>query len=184
VTVSCDNYCTTITANCTGTNAQYASKDHCNKVCAFFTLGTAADTANDTVGCRQYHAGAAAGAPATHCPHAGPYGGDGIKGEQCVPAGDTGQTAACDTFCEIMQGNCKGGAQQFADVAACKTACGAWANKATETYGEQAPQSSTVGSADSFNCRSYHLMAASTGVAGVAATHCPHAGAAVSAVCP
>jgi hypothetical protein len=42
---------------------------------ASWSIGTAGATSGNSIACRTYHAGAAAGDPATHCPHAGPTGG-------------------------------------------------------------------------------------------------------------
>src|SRR5690606_21031983 len=80
-TATCQIYCDTIMANCTGANAQYADEAECMTVCR--TAGWAAGEevtatgplSGPTLGCRTYHAGApAASDPATHCPHAGPTG--------------------------------------------------------------------------------------------------------------
>jgi hypothetical protein len=96
-TPTCMAYCTTIMKNCTGgdgstpdggmdptkTNQQYTAMQNCLNVCALFPVGTAADTSGDTLGCRTYHAGAAAMNATLHCPHAGP-GGDGTCGDLCT----------------------------------------------------------------------------------------------------
>lgn len=73
---ACDGFCTDMMATCSGDNAQYASKDECLTSCAAFpTTGTDGDTSGDTLQCREYHLGAAASDPATHCSHAGESGG-------------------------------------------------------------------------------------------------------------
>lgn len=144
--VTCADYCTAITANCTGATAQYGSMEACMGSCTAFDVGTAADTAGNTLGCRLYHAGAAKADPATHCVHAGP-GGAGVCG------------ADCDGFCAIAADACAG---TFADDAACQTACKAY--DATESY----DASDVAG--DTLACRLYHLTVATTD----AATHCPH----------
>jgi hypothetical protein len=170
--LSCASYCAKIGSNakagtCTAGNTQYATNDQCLHVCGLLTLGAASDTGGDTIGCRQYHAGNTPAA--THCPHAGPFGGDPVAGEVCVPAGDSGTGEACDVFCEIAQANCTGTNKQFADIPTCKAACAGFTNDATKTYGYGA-----LPSGNTFNCRTYHLLAASTGVAADAVTHCPH----------
>ena len=95
--LSCQAYCTSIMASCTGgdgsvdggamdptrTHQQYTGMDQCVATCSTFPVGAASDTSGDTLGCRTYHAGAAATDPATHCPHAGP-GGDGVCGDLCT----------------------------------------------------------------------------------------------------
>jgi hypothetical protein len=78
VPLTCAGYCTEELASCTGANAQYADMADCMAECTAlaWTVGTAADTAVDTLGCRIYHSIAAAGAPATHCIHSGATGGN------------------------------------------------------------------------------------------------------------
>ena len=76
VTLDCPTYCNEIQTNCTGANAQYPDAAHCTATCAKFPPGALADMANNTLGCRIYHAGAPSMSNATlHCPHAGPGGG-------------------------------------------------------------------------------------------------------------
>jgi hypothetical protein len=65
----------------------------------------------DSVGCRQYHATLAAMDPATHCPHAGAYGGDlcGVR---------------INDFCGLAVKLCNtanGNPQQWATPADCQT---------------------------------------------------------------
>ena len=72
---TCAAYCALIQANCTGANMQYATTDACMAACATMTPGTTGMTSGNTVGCRTYHAGAAAADPGTHCDHAGATGG-------------------------------------------------------------------------------------------------------------
>jgi len=75
---TCLAYCTAVQTACTGSNMQYTGMDMCMTACAAMTPGTIGMTGGDTVGCRLYHAGAAAeggAAATTHCPHAGPTGG-------------------------------------------------------------------------------------------------------------
>jgi hypothetical protein len=149
-------------ANCTGTNAQYTSNDICKGVCAGFTApGMLGDTTGDTLGCRIYHAGAAAGNPMLHCPHAGPSGGDKD------PNGTAGQCGEpCTAFCSIAMHSCTGANQQFGgSMATCMTAC--------KTFpASPAPYTDSITSTNTLDCHIYHLSAAST--AAGAATHCPH----------
>jgi len=49
--------------------------DSCATDCAGWAAGTPGDTSGNTFECRVYHLGAAAGDPATHCPHAAADGG-------------------------------------------------------------------------------------------------------------
>jgi hypothetical protein len=156
---SCASYCSTILANCTGTNAQYITlgnktmSDTCLAMCAKFPVGTAADRSGDTLGCRFYHAGAAAGDPVLHCPHAGPTG-----------AG-TCSVSTCEAFCALDLAQCAG---VYPDQGTCMTDCNAYA---TVDAGEIATTSGNT-----LNCRVYHLEAAYDDPA----THCPHTGPSVA----
>lgn len=159
--LTCANYCSTITTNCTAGNLMYANNAECMATCLRFPEGMATDTGGNTLGCRIYHAGNAAGGQANadlHCRHAGP-GGDGVCGANCLG------------FCTIVQGTC---AQQpnppYASLSACMTACG--------TYAQQPPYSAAQTGGNSFACRLYHATAATVNPA----THCPHT-AMVSATC-
>jgi hypothetical protein len=147
--LSCDTYCATIAANCTDANLQYADPAFCATSCAGYPVGAATDTSGDTLGCRTYHAAAAATDPATHCPHAGPGGGDGICG------------TSCEAFCDIVVHSCTGANQVYTDKAACMTACGNF--DATTPYTPGA-------TGNNLACRLYHATAASADPD----THCPH----------
>jgi hypothetical protein len=69
--LSCADYCTSFLGACSADASNtYADQADCEAKCESFTCGTAEDTTGDTLGCRTYHAGAAAADPATHCPHA------------------------------------------------------------------------------------------------------------------
>lgn len=79
---TCLTYCTQLTTNCSGVNAQYENMADCMDYCgsAGWTVGAETDTAGNTLGCRIYHGGVpAASNAAEHCPHAGP-GGAGVCG--------------------------------------------------------------------------------------------------------
>jgi hypothetical protein len=154
---TCDSYCDTITANCSGVENQYTNRDQCLAVCGAFDQGTAGTMAGNNLECRNYHAGAALGDPTTHCVHSGP-GGAGACG------------ANCEGFCTLVLDTCTGANEVYADMAACMTACAGF--DATEKY----DVSDTGG--DTFACRLYHAAVATSD----ATTHCPHTGA-VSATC-
>lgn len=157
---SCATYCTSIMANCAGVNQQYTDTASCLGACAAFPPGTSADKSGNTLGCRIYHAGAAATDATTHCPHAGP-GGASVCGTNC------------EGFCAIAQRTCTGSNVQFQDAAACQTACAAFAT--TPAY------NTAQTSGNSFACRLYHAQVAAASSAN-ANTHCPHIPAA-SPVC-
>jgi hypothetical protein len=149
---TCEAYCTAIMGACTGENQQYKDEASCLGACGAFDIGTADDTSGNTVGCRLYHAGAAAGDAALHCTHAGP-GGNGACG------------ANCEGFCTIALAACTGDNEQYADEAACMAECNAF--DATEPY----DVTDTAG--DTFACRLYHLTVAATD-ANSAMVHCAH----------
>jgi hypothetical protein len=158
---TCTGYCTTIQTNCAASTdggvsvGQYPSADSCNGVCAAFAQGDAGATAGNSKECRNYHAVASPADKTLHCPHAGPAG-DGVCG-----------ASNCESFCIIAQSVCTGAANsQFADNAACLTACNAFPS-ATAHY-----NSSSI-SGNTFACRMYHLSVAASSAAN-ATTHCPH----------
>ena len=163
---TCASYCASITAACTGENAQYADEAACVSYCvegAQLPIGAVADTAGNTVGCRTYHAGVAAlseSSAATHCDHAGPSGGDVCGGW-------------CDNYCHLAQSNCTGDTTLFDSAESCATACEAFA-------GDGSPGDVT---GDTVQCRIYHLGAAGSDLAGAAALHCPHGGTDGGGVC-
>lgn len=162
--LDCPSYCTEVAANCKGANEQYKSNEACLAVCAAFTPGTLGATDGNTLACRLYHGGAPAVADAvTHCPHAGPTGGD--KDVSDGASGTCGE--GCDAFCTVAQKVCTGAANsQYADKEACLTEC--------KTFKTDAASYSTANvDKNDFGCRYYHLTVAATDAASATA-HCPH----------
>lgn len=158
--LSCDNYCTTIMANCTGpANQQYGSMADCMTSCQQYPLGEAfGDTGDNTLGCRAYHATGAMSLPDVHCRHAGP-GGDGVCGANCAG------------FCTLVLGSCTGSNAQYnGDMTTCLNSCNSFATMPS--------YSASATSGNSFACRLYHATAAS----GNPGLHCAHT-AATSATC-
>lgn len=157
---SCTDYCTTIAANCTAANLMYANTAECMATCGRFTPGTVGQTSGNTLGCRLYHAGNAAGGQTnadTHCRHAGP-GGNALCGSNC------------EGFCTIVQGSCSTqNPPPYADMGACMTACAGYSM--TTPYVASA-------TGNNFACRLYHATAA----ANAPGTHCAHT-AMTSATC-
>ncbi|OGQ09970.1 MAG: hypothetical protein A2138_20815 [Deltaproteobacteria bacterium RBG_16_71_12] len=155
---TCEFYCATITANCTGGAAQYDNEAACVAACTAnnltWAVGTNADTTGNTLGCRQYHAGA--GANDDHCWHAGPTGGTVCGGY-------------CDVYCDAAMANCAAGNALYTDRNACLAACSVM------------PDDGTVNAADgdSVQCRLFHLGAAKADPA----THCSHAGQSGAGIC-
>jgi hypothetical protein len=158
---TCENYCTTVMANCTGDNAQYSSEaeclDYCNNV-GNWQDGTKGDTDGDTIACRIYHGNAPATMDAAlHCPHAGPSGG-GVCGSYC------------DVYCNLSFEHCVGPNKHYDTPAECATACGGFAD--TGNPGDT--------QYDTVQCRVYHLGAPA---AADPDTHCPHGGETPTAFC-
>ncbi|MBI1944538.1 MAG: hypothetical protein HYS27_02520 [Deltaproteobacteria bacterium] len=151
-TPDCAAYCATITANCQGGAAQYQDEATCVEFCTANNLtwgeGTTADAAGNTLGCRQYHAGAAANDD--HCNHAGPTGGSACG-------------TYCDVYCDAAMANCAEGNALYADHESCLAACAL----IPDIGATNAPDG------DSVQCRLYHLGAAKADPA----THCVHGGA-------
>ena len=159
--LTCGFYCAAIQAACTDGNAQFVDEQACLDYCetqGAYPAGALEDTSGNTLGCRIYHAGAAAAGEADlHCPHAGPSGGD-VCGTWC------------ENLCHLSQLNCTGADELYADNATCMTACGGLATdgNAGDVDG------------DSVQCRIYHAGAPASGDA---ATHCPHVAVDGGGVC-
>jgi hypothetical protein len=157
---SCAAYCASITEKCTGGSAQFGSEQECLGFCNGGALAWPVGTADEagaganTLGCRQYHAGAAANDD--HCIHAGPTGG-GVCGTYC------------DTYCDAAMANCTGGDALYADASSCQAQCAVFR------------QNGAVNAADgnTVQCRLYHLGAAKADPA----THCAHGSVSGADVC-
>ncbi|MCY1071929.1 hypothetical protein OV090_44705 [Nannocystis sp. RBIL2] len=157
--VTCEAYCGIYLDACTDF-AEYDNMQACLDQCGQWPVGTPADTAGDTLGCRLYHVTVASTVDANeHCPHASPNGA-GV----CVDAG----APSCDDYCTDYFANCTADLNMYNDEADCLDQCGHW-------Y----PGTSADVDGDTVGCRLYH--------AGVAATddelHCPHAGPGGAGVC-
>jgi hypothetical protein len=172
----CADYCTTVMENCTGPNAQYVAvgastaQEICEGMCAFFPPGTFGDETGNTLGCRQYHAGAAGlGQPDFHCPHAGPMGG-------LTCGGDT--LSQCDVFCFLAIDICSDQeTPPYTSLAQCQEQClgsGAGGGGGASGYaGHDEPFNTSDIAGDTFACRAYHL----TATIDEALVHCPHVAA-------
>ena len=144
---TCAAYCAKIAMNCVAGdgggsgNVQYPDNATCMSTCATaaaWAPGMTGDTTGNTVGCRLYHAGAAAADPVLHCPHAGPTGGD-----VCGPL--------CDNYCSLMAKNCTG-ANAVYDANTCMSKCA--------MLGTQGHANDTSG--NTVQCRIYYLDLAAT----------------------
>ncbi len=155
--VSCERYCDLVLKNCTGANAEYLSRDICMKMCPAFEIGVGAgDTADGTLGCRLYHAGAAEGSPGEHCRAAGPLGGRQCGKDPCEPF-----CALAVTYCVPPK------PPPYADgLTECRAACKSYPYVADA--GDTALQSGNT-----LNCRLWHLQTAYTSD-GFGLFHCPH----------
>lgn len=149
-TPTCEAYCTEVMKNCTGETGVYVSKDVCLAACAHIPVGKAADTTGNTLGCRTYHAGAAAGSADNammHCPHAGP-GGAGYCGTNC------------EGYCNLAMGACSTYATQQDCIDTCAT------------FADQEPFSAMNDiTGNTLQCRLYHSSVASSD-----SVHCDHIG--------
>jgi hypothetical protein len=148
---TCESYCATQAANCADPNAITFAVD-CATDCATWDEGVLGDEGNDTAHCRLYHAGAAAGDPVLHCPHAGPDGGG-----KCVDA--VVELTTCESYCETQAANCTG-EDAITFAVDCATDCASWIEGA---LGDTAN--------DTAHCRLYHAEAAAED----ADLHCSHA---------
>jgi len=145
------NYCTLIQANCTGDNQQYISEANCLATCAVFDIGMGGDTNGNTLGCREYHAGAPAEMnPDIHCGHAGPLGGGQCGVDPCEP------------FCAIATTVCTAADTGWDNAVECANECAGFPTDVVYNAG--------VTSGDILACRMYHLQVAST----TPDPHCQH----------
>jgi hypothetical protein len=165
----CDRYCSSIMTNCTGNNQEYLSTEVCLAMCAHFEPGLPDDVSQDSLACRNYHAGAAAGDPNFHCRHAGPLGGGVCGNEPCAP------------YCLLDFVLCGGlPTPPFSGgESGCRNEC---IGKFTYLTAGDAGDI-TLESGNTLNCRLYHLESAYNPTSSSAVTtHCPHT-ATVSATC-
>jgi len=157
--LTCDYYCAKIMGNCVDGNQQYPSEESCQAACETYPPGALGDRRGDTLGCRIYQLGFLKLSADTKCAHGGPSGGD-LRGGLDGICGD-----GCEAFCALEAAVCDGENQQYADSSACLAACDAFPGPESSNdfdVGDQAE--------DTFNCRLYHLTAATSDPA----THCPH----------
>lgn len=176
--LDCSTYCTQIAATCTTTNAQF-NPANCMATCAAYPLGTQADLAGNTLGCRNYHIQniTVRNMPAmAHCPHAGPAGGPIAMATAVCGA------SPCDNFCALEAKICgtdaapvTGVTNRYATTADCMTACTGFVK--TPEYG------TTTVSGNTFACRIYHLTNAAANAAPGTNAHCGHTLATPLAAC-
>jgi len=156
--LSCAHYCAVIMQNCTGANAEYLSSDVCAAMCPAFEVNdTIADTADDTLGCRIFHAMAAATTPDVSCRVAGPLGGGHCGNDPCEP------------FCTLDVQYCAPPNPVAYDggASACDMMC------RTYPYLVADAGDTTLEGTNTLNCRLWHLETAFRGPT-YGAFHCPH----------
>jgi len=145
---SCEDYCRVVNVACTDELAVYESDAQCLAVCEALPPGTIGDRAENTVGCRKYHAHAALIGPADHCAHTSPTG-DGTCGE--------GVDGICASYCRVAEAACPAEyGQAFTDTADCLARCAL-------VPGGAGPAGYAVGdveSGDSVGCRVLHAARA------------------------
>jgi len=152
----CSDYCSTVMANCTGTNQQYASSTACFAVCELLAPGTAGDiTPGNTVQCRLRRAALAGstGEPGGYCFSAGPGG-----AEECG--------TDCDGYCALMTQKCP---DDMASLTQCLSACDIVPDLSRPPDNLRYNVSQQSG--DSLQCRLFHVSAATMDPT----THCIHA---------
>jgi len=164
-TPDCTTYCNLMIQNCVGSQ-YYASAADCMNVCASFPIGLDTDTAGNTVGCREYHAGGPAVANATlHCPHASATGG-GVCGSYC--------DAYCNmslTGCTVANGYPGMGNAALQSYAACSSLCSDYV----------VGQILVDQSQNTLACRLYHVQVAISKPANL--FHCAHSSPNGAGVC-
>jgi len=165
---NCTYYCNTIMANCNGTNSQYMDLNTCLAMCNAFPVGFDGETANNTLGCRVYHAEASLSIGTQHCAHAGPSGVDLASGNPICGT-------QCEAYCSLMTYpmGCNLTVRAFNTPAECNASCNIIPSDATKYFGNT--------SGNTLECRLYHAQAAYSS-AGFAA-HCLHAAPLGGGVC-
>jgi hypothetical protein len=159
--LTCDTYCRTIMANCTGLQQEYLNADICKAMCQHFELGLPDDTTEDSLSCRIYHANSAKESPTVHCSHAGPTGATHCGRDPCA------------AFCLLEVALCNGPLLQYpGGEAECRREC------AQYTYPIDDPtKADLVPDGNTLNCRLWHLESAYDPTNPQAkTTHCPHTG--------
>jgi hypothetical protein len=149
----CQDYCTTVMANCTGGNAVYTTQDLCLGVCALLDPGDPNEPTDvpNSIACRKHQADLARLEPADNCIAAGP-GGNGVCGTDC------------DAYCQIYPKACKAD-YEYTTTDQCLQACSGLI--------EQPDRFDVIKDheGDTIECRLVHTSSATVDPT----THCPHA---------
>lgn len=147
--LTCDVYCDTVGKACSGTRAQYESREACMALCPTIPVGTLQDRAGNTLGCRLTLAANIAATGEGECAAAGPGG-----------AGQCG--ADCDAVCVSALAICP---TDFTSMADCQAQC-----SPLLTCGPFHVVAGVTPDDGSVQCRLYHVTSAAID----APTHCPH----------
>jgi hypothetical protein len=150
----CLEYCDTVQAACSGEFSVYVSRPICLAVCRHLEPGRPGDDGVNTVQCRLRQAQFAADQFdfLTHCPPAGPGGGDFCGSN-------------CEGLCTILQSACVNN-QQFLSFDACMENC-----LTTPDMGDYNTADPEMSEGDSVQCRLWHVSASAEAIK----PHCPHA---------
>jgi len=160
----CQNFCRFTRAVCTGDLAAYESMAQCLTFCSNFPLGTNADRAQNTVGCRQWHVYNSLLDSEAHCSHTGP-GGDGHCG---VDQPD--KTGNCESYCLLLEKACAADfAVSYPNQAACQKACSNMPPEFGATH-DSKYRVATAQTGNTLACRTLHVTRALLDV-----TECPSA---------
>jgi hypothetical protein len=157
---ACDDYCSLMVKDCSGSDAQYIDADACHEACLSFPVGTPGDTHGNTLACRLTYANRAHSEPYTYCTGAGP-GGDAKCGTNC------------EGFCTLMMAACTAastgpGREYFESFLDCQSSCSELDDVGSYNTSDRSLQKG----ADHVQCRLYHVGAA---LMNDSYTHCPHA---------
>lgn len=148
---SCEMYCNTVMANCTGEHAVYVGVETCMSVCQLLPPGMEGDTNINSVSCRLKQAVLAktTGEPNVQCAGAGPGGTDTKEDDLCG--------TSCEGLCTIMARACM---TAYSD---CFDRCNALPDNGTFNI--------SMNQGNNVQCRLWHASAATQ----AAVPHCEHA---------
>lgn len=166
---TCESYCDTVLANCTGKYEQYRSRLQCLDVCKRLPEGTQGDGPVNSVQCRIRQARSAGPEAFLYCKSSGPLG-----------AGKCGSN--CESYCSLMENSCTKSSTEgnvelsyFESTQACLANCAAIPDDPTgpTQYSSSATIEPNALVGNNVYCRTFHVTA---GIEQDAASeHCPHA---------
>jgi hypothetical protein len=135
ICTDCNSYCSKFftdgaTAVCSGKEGgrgYFTDNADCLSLCESYyprdsTFDSSSPTINDSLQCREYHAGAAASDAVLHCPHASPFN-EAAPFKSSTTAGFIGCADQCDFYCDIVATNCFGSNKLYDDKTECRKYC-------------------------------------------------------------